>query len=363
MPVLSRSSGSVSSSRPDPPGNSVENRRSKCSLHVGERALEDRDDLAVDGADHAGELAAARLHVLELLLQEPVALLERVVLLERERVDRPHEPQLAVELARAPGERRAFGHRGRGGVERDSRLDVVLGAQPLDRGLEAQPRLGVVDLGALRALADLGELALERAALGAQGVELFGRRARRFRLAPTLFAQPPVQLAGARSRRRRAARRARRTRAPRATSPARWRSACACSSRSRAASRASTTARRSLIIVRRCSSASSSVARARAASSAARARSTRAAASDARGLGLAACATASSNAAWVTVARVVRRCATARRRRGGRRRRVSTHEIGLRRARARARCASRRRRAPCRRACARARAAGPARAC
>ena len=60
-----------------------------------------------------------------------------------------------------------------GTVGRDARrarlgLDVVLGAEPLDRGLEPQPGLGVVDLGALRALAHLGELALELAALGAQ---------------------------------------------------------------------------------------------------------------------------------------------------------------------------------------------------
>ena len=99
-------------------------------LHVGERLREDRHDLLVDGLDDAVELAPARLHVFELGLEELVAFEQRVVLLERERVDRAHEPQLAVEVAGAAGERGAGGHLGCGRVERDRRLDVVLGAQP-----------------------------------------------------------------------------------------------------------------------------------------------------------------------------------------------------------------------------------------
>ena len=191
MPVLSRSSGSVSSRRPDPPGNSVVNSAVKCSAHVGERALEDRDDLLVDGPDHARELAAAVLHVFELLLQELVALLQRVVLLERERVDRAHEPQLAVEVAGPAGERRAFGHLGRGRVERDCGLAVVVGAEALDRGLEPQPGLGVVDLGALR-----HARAPRRARARARCARCAGRRAARPTRAP-----PPTGAAAARGSR------------------------------------------------------------------------------------------------------------------------------------------------------------------
>src|SRR5258705_11296499 len=101
-----------------------------------------------------------------------MALLERVVLLEREGIDGSHQTKLAVELASASGERRAFGHRRRYRVERGLGLYVVVGAQALDRGLEPEMRLGVVDLGALRALSYLHQLTLELAALGAERVEL-----------------------------------------------------------------------------------------------------------------------------------------------------------------------------------------------
>ena len=104
-----------------------------------------------------------------------MALEQRVVLLERERVDRAHEPQLAVEVAGAPGERGAVGHLGRGRVERDRRLDVVVGAQPLDRGLEPQAGLGLVDLAPLQQLADLEQLLLGAGTRGAELLELIAR--------------------------------------------------------------------------------------------------------------------------------------------------------------------------------------------
>ena len=69
---------------------------------VGERGIEHAHDLLVDRLDHARELAARVAHVVELLLQELVPLDQRFVLRERERVDRTHEPQLALELAPGP---------------------------------------------------------------------------------------------------------------------------------------------------------------------------------------------------------------------------------------------------------------------
>ena len=104
MPVSSRSSGSVSRSRPCAAGEQRLEQRLEVLRHVGEGGGEHVDDLGVDGPDDLGEVAARRLHVVELLLQERVALLQRVVLLEGERVDRAHEPQLALELA-DPGRR------------------------------------------------------------------------------------------------------------------------------------------------------------------------------------------------------------------------------------------------------------------
>ena len=65
---------------------------------------------------------------------------------KRQRVDRAHQPQLALQVphpgrrADALGQRRPLG--GLGG----RRLEVVVAAQCLDRPLQAHPHLGLVDL-------------------------------------------------------------------------------------------------------------------------------------------------------------------------------------------------------------------------
>ena len=71
----------------------------KLAADVGEGGGEHGLDLLVDGLDHPVQLAPGRADVLELLLEERVALLQLGELLERERVDRAEQAQLAVELA------------------------------------------------------------------------------------------------------------------------------------------------------------------------------------------------------------------------------------------------------------------------
>ena len=68
---------------------------------VGVGGGEHRLDLVIDGLDHPRQLAPCRAHVLELLVEEGVALLQLGELLERERVDRTEQAQLTVELAHA----------------------------------------------------------------------------------------------------------------------------------------------------------------------------------------------------------------------------------------------------------------------
>ena len=76
-----------------------------------------------------------------------MALLQRVELLERQRVDRTHQPQLAVELADPPGGAGAVRKlRHRSGLG-DVRLDVEFATQRLDRRLEPQLGFGLVELG------------------------------------------------------------------------------------------------------------------------------------------------------------------------------------------------------------------------
>ena len=112
MPVFSGSDGSVSVSRPDATRKERGEQRVEVGRHVGERGLEDDDDLGIDRADHPGELAPAALHVVELGLEELVALEERLVLAQRERVDGPEQSQLAFELASPTRGRRSFGELG-----------------------------------------------------------------------------------------------------------------------------------------------------------------------------------------------------------------------------------------------------------
>ena len=138
---------------------------------VGERGREHVLDLLVDGLDHAGQVAAGGAHVLELLLEERVALLELVELLERERVDRAEQAQLAIELADAAGGGRALRELGLLGGLGDGGFDVEVATQRLDRVLEPQLGLGLLDLGAMRAVPRLVERPLRLVPRLAGGVE------------------------------------------------------------------------------------------------------------------------------------------------------------------------------------------------
>ena len=146
----------------------------------GEHAL----DLLIDGRDDAAQLAPCRAHVVELFLEERVALLQLAELLERQRVDRTEQAQLALELADARRGRHAVGQlrrrSGLGGVG----LDVEVVAQHLDGRLQPQPGLGLVELAPAGPLSNLVELALGRAAPPTSIVETRRHRGDRRRSAP-----------------------------------------------------------------------------------------------------------------------------------------------------------------------------------
>ena len=220
---------------------------------VGERGLEDAHDLLVDRLDHPRELAARVAHVVELLLQELVPLDQRLVLRQRERVDRAHEPQLALELARAGRQRRAVGDLGHRRRDRDVGLAVELAAHVLDRLLEPQPDLGFLDLEPARPARAARRAAARPSARSARSPSsLAPGGARRFRLLLAPAAQPVGERA--RPRRARSA-----SRAASASTASRLCSSCArrararASSSGRAASRASTSVRRAVSPERRSS--------------------------------------------------------------------------------------------------------------
>ena len=138
----------MSRNPPCPPGNSVANSDSK---FAATSANADANTVTISPSTALITRESSRrrrLHVLELRLEERVALLERLELLERERVDRAHEPQLALELADAGVRCDALGQRRALRGDRGVGLAVEVAAQGLDRGLEAQLDLGLVELGA-----------------------------------------------------------------------------------------------------------------------------------------------------------------------------------------------------------------------
>ena len=189
MPVSSRLSGSVEPKTALAAGEQRLEQRLEVQRHVGERGREHVDDLLVDGLDDLRQLAPRGLHVVELRFEELVALLQRFELLERERVDRSHDPQLALELADtsvrrdALGQRRALGGHGAFG------LCIEVASQGLDGGLDPQLGLGVVDLGAPGVLAHLVERPLVARPLLAQAIETRRDLAGRLGLPATALAQ------------------------------------------------------------------------------------------------------------------------------------------------------------------------------
>ena len=88
-----------------------------------------------------------------MLLKELMSLVELVELLEGERVDRPEEPELALELTHPTGGRGPLGQLGQGRLLSGLGLDVEVTPQRLDRGLETEAGLGLIEIGAMGALA------------------------------------------------------------------------------------------------------------------------------------------------------------------------------------------------------------------
>ena len=127
---------------------------------VGVGGREHTLDLLVDRLDDPAQLAPRRADVLELLLEERVTLLQLGELLERQRVDRTEQAQLTVELTHPRLGTHAVRKRRRIGRLGDLGFDVEVVAEHLDRRLQPEARLGLVDVRPSRPLADLIELAL-----------------------------------------------------------------------------------------------------------------------------------------------------------------------------------------------------------
>ena len=106
-----------------------------------------------------------------------MALLQLGELLERQRVDRTEQAQLAVELARPRLGRHPLGQRRHLGGLGHAGLDVEVVAQHLDGRLQAQPGLGLVDLRPAGPLADLVERPFGCSPCGPQLVEVGRQRA------------------------------------------------------------------------------------------------------------------------------------------------------------------------------------------
>ena len=98
MPVVSRSSGSVRTSRPVPAREEGGEDALELALHVGEGGGEDVVDALVDLADDGEQVAPGALEVLELGGEEAVPLLQRRELLQRQRVDLAEGGQVALGL-------------------------------------------------------------------------------------------------------------------------------------------------------------------------------------------------------------------------------------------------------------------------
>ena len=129
------SSGSVSTSRPSPPGNSVANTICELARHVRERGGEHLTDPLVHLVHDGQQVAPGGLEVLELGGQELVALLQRGELLQRQRVHPAEQREVLLGRA-APG---APGRPGRtapaaaGGSPRPASRTRPSGAAPAPR--------------------------------------------------------------------------------------------------------------------------------------------------------------------------------------------------------------------------------------
>ena len=166
---------------------------------VGIGGGEDRLDLMVDGLDDPRELTTGRAHVLELLVEEGVTLLQLGELLEGQRVDRPEQAQFPIQLAYPALRCDAVGKWWRLGSLGDVGLDVAVVAQHLHGRLDAQTGLGLLDLGAPGLLANLVELSFGEMPAATCLLEAGGQRPDLLAVEPAPDGERAVQLADHRS--------------------------------------------------------------------------------------------------------------------------------------------------------------------
>ncbi len=98
--------------------------------------------------------------------------MQRLELLEGQRVDGTHEPQLTFELADSGGGRHALGQLRAGGLDGFAGRAAVVAAQRFERRLEAEIDLGPIDVELLESGPRLGELSLGHRPIATQRLEL-----------------------------------------------------------------------------------------------------------------------------------------------------------------------------------------------
>jgi len=129
---------------------------------VGKRTREHRLDLGVDRCDHSHQFAACAANVFQLLLEELVALLQFIELLESERIDRPHQSEFTLQIPDSSRVSHTFGNRRHLGGFCSFGFDIEFAPKHVDRTLEAKLHFCFFDLCPPRPLPQFLELALAR---------------------------------------------------------------------------------------------------------------------------------------------------------------------------------------------------------
>ncbi len=136
-------------------------------VDVGERRVEHVHDLLVERADDLTEVALGLADVLDLGLEELVALTELGELLHGQRVDRADRRQLGLQLPDTGGRVHAFGQVRRRGARRVPGPAAQLASQGLDDRLATDGGLDEVQLRLLQPASGSGQLVLTHRPLAA----------------------------------------------------------------------------------------------------------------------------------------------------------------------------------------------------
>ncbi|CAB4972869.1 unannotated protein [freshwater metagenome] len=161
----------------------------KIRSNIGKGGSENANDFTVDGTNHLRKFTTAFFNIFELLFEERVSFLQRIEFFKGQRIDRPHQAQVAFEFACSTSSSRSLGKFWAFAGDRHIGFAIEIAAQCFHRGFDTHFDFGMIDFGSLQTLANFTKTSFLFRTLAAKTIETASDTACSFGLLTTTLTE------------------------------------------------------------------------------------------------------------------------------------------------------------------------------